>query len=115
MKKRRRQKYTGVQKFIVFCFFLIVAASVALTVWLIRLSMDWANRSEWLDSVPEEEVEIFTEEIPEPAETEEKPVTETEPEEEPEEDDSAGRVLEKQSDDWKLILVNKWNKVPNKY
>jgi len=113
MKKRRRRKYTGVQKFIVFCFFLIVAASVALTVWLVRLSMDWANRDEWLASVPEEEIEIFTEEIPE---TEETPTLEEPQEpEEPEEDDSAGRVLEKQSDDWKLILVNKWNKVPRKY
>ncbi len=115
MKKRRRQKYTGVQKFIVFCFFLIVAASVALTVWLVRLSMDWANRSEWLDSIPEEEVEIYTEDTPELPESEETAVPEENPEEEPEEDDSAGRVLEKQSDDWKLILVNKWNKVPRKY
>ena len=31
-----------------------MAASVALTVWLVRLSLDWANRSEWLESVPEE-------------------------------------------------------------
>lgn len=115
MKKRRRQKYTGMQKFIVFCFFLIVAASVGLTVWLVRLSMDWANRSEWLDSVPEEEVEIFMEEIPEQTEPKETDVPEESPEEEIEEDDSAGRVLEKQSDDWKLILVNKWNKVPKKY
>lgn len=114
MKKRRR-KYTGTQKFIVFCFIVIVIASVTLTGLLIHKSLTWINTenetvSETEETVSNEDTLKIPEEETAPADDAEETTEETEPAE-----TEVQRTLEKQSDEWNLILVNTWNKVPKDF
>lgn len=114
MKKRRR-KYTGTQKFIVFCFIVIVIASVTLTGLLIRKSLMWINGEN--EVVSETEEAVSSEDTLEVTESEPAPVENTEnfPAETESEETEITRTLDKQPDEWNLILVNTWNKLPRDF
>lgn len=117
MKKRRRT-YTGTQKFILVCFFVIVIASVTLTGLLIHKSLTWMNaendaasETEPVSShentlqVPEEEPVL-----PETEETAELPaeVIEETPKE-------PVRIPSNNGEEWNLLLINEWNKLPGDF
>ncbi len=116
-RKKRRRRYTVGQKLIVVCFCIVVLASTTLTGILIGRSMSWRDvpvETERRETPTESETEIEAETDVLSSETvaeEETEVPETEAETEPAET-TVRRKLREQPEDWNLILVNVWNKVP---
>ncbi len=123
-RRKRRRRYTAGQKAIVIVFCLVAVASAALTGWGFYKAMEAvapkteaeteeaASPAETeSEKTPETEVLHAPGEIPfeteettdVPAETEE----ETVPAEEP-----VRRKMREQPEEWNLLLVNVWNKVP---
>ena len=120
--KKKTSRYSGAQKFILFCFFAIALTSLVLTVFLFRKAFVWTRDAEE-GMVPSALTEVLpsaedikdkiTAAIPKP----EEPVTEVPeplPEPEPEEVRDP-HVLEKQPEEWNLILVNQWNPIDRNY
>ncbi len=121
--RKQTSRYNGTQKFILFCFFAIVLVSIVLTVFLLRKAFVWSQ-----DATDEEVPSTLTEVLPSasdikdmissavPGKPEETAAEEPEvlPESEPEEAVDP-HVLEKQPDEWYLMLVNKWNPIDRNY
>lgn len=121
--KKKTSKYNGTQKFILFCFFTIALVSLALTVFLLRTAFVVTRDAEE-GTVPTTLTEVLpsAEDIkntisavvpkPEEAAPEIPEVPQTEPEPEEAVDP---HVLEKQPDEWNLMLVNQWNPIDRNY
>lgn len=121
--KRKTSKYNGTQKFILFCFFTIALASLALTVFLLRTAFVVTRDAEE-GTVPTTLTEVLPSAddikntisavVPKPEETvpeiPEVPQTDPEPEEAVD-----PHVLKKQPDEWNLMLVNQWNPIDRNY
>ncbi len=118
-RRKRRRRYTAGQKAIVIGFCLFAVASVALTGWGFSKAMESVAPK----SDAEETDAVETEETAPPAETdveiEVKPETDVVPEVEPETEaetvpaaEPVRRKMKTQPEEWNLLLVNVWNKVP---
>lgn len=122
--KNRTQKYNGTQKAVLAGFFALVVISVSLTVILLGKAF-FHTRDADEDELPR----TLTEALPDVGgnissvlsgnedSLEEETETETETETEIAEDtpEKDPRVLEVQSDDRNLLLVNTWNPIPRDY
>lgn len=121
--KKKTSKYNGTQKFILFCFFTIALASLALTVFLLSKAFVVTRDAEE-GTVPTTLTEVLpsaedikdkiTAVVPKPEEA--APELSAEPEPAPEPEEAADpHVLKKQPDEWNLMLVNQWNPIDRNY
>ncbi len=121
--KKQTSKYNGTQKFILFCFFAIILVSVVLTAFLLRKAFVWSQ-----GATDEEVPSTLTEVLPStsdikdmissalPSTSEEEETLPETPEVPPEPEETIDpHVLEKQPDEWYLMLVNKWNPIDRNY
>lgn len=120
--RKQPSKYNGTQILILIIFFAIVLTSVTMTVFLLRKAFVWSR-----DAEEGEIPTTLTEVLPSAEDIKntisaavpktEEPAPETPeilPDPQPEEV-SDSRVLEKQPDEWNLILVNAWNPIDRNY
>ena len=124
--RKQTSKYNGTQILILILFFAIVLTSVVLTVFLLRKAFVWSRDAEE-GEVPTTLTEVLpsaedikntlTAAVPKPEETvPETPgvPTDLQPQPEPEVIRDP-HVLEKQPDEWNLMLVNQWNPIDRNY
>lgn len=121
--RKQTSKYNGTQILILIIFFAIVLTSVVLTVFLLRKAFVWSRDAEE-GEIPTTLTEVLpsaedirdtiTAVVPKPEEA--APELSDEPAPEPEPEEAADlHVLEKQPDEWNLILVNQWNPIDRNY
>ena len=124
--RKQTSKYNGTQILILILFFAIVLTSVVLTVFLLRKAFVWSRDAEE-GEVPTTLTEVLpsaedikntlTAAVPKPEETvPETPGVPTDPQPQPEPEVIRDpHVLEKQPDEWNLMLVNQWNPIDRNY
>lgn len=116
--KNRTPKYNGTQKAILVGFFAVVAVSIFLTVFLLGKAF-FKTRDAGEDELPRTLTEVLPdvggtissvlpENTDETSGETEVETDETTPEKDP-------RILEVQSEEWNLLLVNPWNPIARDY